>query len=84
MSWSDQHWWRQGLLLCLHLGWLGTVTWLQVLVMFICFCCRACKAVSFSTDGHKLFSGSDDTTVRCWDLATQECLLTLQGHEVGV
>lgn len=44
--------------------------------------CRPSKVVRFSSDGLKLFSGSDDTTVKCWDLATQDCLLTLRGHEV--
>ena len=30
--------------------------------------------------GERLASGSDDNTVRVWDLATGEAVLTLQGH----
>lgn len=44
--------------------------------------CRPSKTVRFSSDGLKLFSGSDDTTVKYWDISTGTCIATLQGHEV--
>jgi len=53
--------------------------------MCVCVCgcvCRSTKAVCFSCDGLRVFSGSDDTMLRCWDLSTQTCTLTLSGHQV--
>ena len=43
---------------------------------------RPVKTVCFSLDGLRLFSGSNDTTVRFWDVATEACIGTLGGHEV--
>lgn len=43
---------------------------------------RPAKAVQFSLDGLKLVSGSDDTSVRHWDLSTGTCIQVLRGHEV--
>jgi WD40 repeat protein len=31
-----------------------------------------------------LFSGSDDNTVRIWDISTTKCLEELQGHKNGI
>ena len=31
-----------------------------------------------------LYSGSDDATIRAWNLDTNECITTLQGHTRGV
>ena len=31
-------------------------------------------------DGSRLFSGSNDNTIKVWDVATGTCLQTLQGH----
>lgn len=45
-------------------------------------CFRAVKSVSFSLDGLHVLSGSDDTSVRNWDLATGMCVVTLRGHQV--
>jgi WD40 repeat protein len=35
-------------------------------------------SVSFSPDGTKVASGSDDDTVKLWDVTSGECLQTLQ------
>ena len=37
-------------------------------------------SAGFSPDGTNLVSVSDDKTVRVWDVATGECVQTLQGH----
>ena len=31
-------------------------------------------------DGRRVVSGSDDKTLKVWDVATGECVATLQGH----
>lgn len=36
--------------------------------------------VAYSLDGQMLFSGSDDGTIRQWDVASGECVNTLSGH----
>ncbi|KAF8978564.1 hypothetical protein BGZ46_006350, partial [Entomortierella lignicola] len=36
--------------------------------------------VSFSTTDRRLVSGSEDHTLRIWDIDTGECLFTLKGH----
>jgi WD40 repeat protein len=38
------------------------------------------RAVAMSADGRVALSGSDDKTVRAWDLAGGSCLRTLTGH----
>ncbi|KAG7110413.1 Vegetative incompatibility protein HET-E-1 like [Verticillium longisporum] len=37
-------------------------------------------SVSFTEDGHRLASASEDGTVKIWDVATGTCLQTLEGH----
>ena len=39
------------------------------------------NAVTWSLDGRRLASASDDRTVKIWDLVTGEEVLTLRGHE---
>ena len=42
------------------------------------------NAAAFSPDGATLASGSHDTTIRLWDLATQQEIATLTGHTSSV
>jgi WD40 repeat protein len=38
--------------------------------------------VSFSPDGTKVASGSNDNTVKLWDVASGKCLQTLKGKYI--
>ena len=40
--------------------------------------------MAFSPDGRRIVSGSDDETVKVWDAATGQEMLTLKGHTDGV
>lgn len=42
------------------------------------------NAVAISSNGQLLVSGSEDNTIKLWNLHTQECLATLEGHEAEV
>ena len=37
-----------------------------------------------SPDGRRVVSASNDKTLKVWDVATGECVATLQGHSSGV
>ena len=41
---------------------------------------RSVLCVAFSPDGTRLATGSDDQTVKLWDAATGEEVLTLRSH----
>ncbi|HIE09351.1 MAG TPA: WD40 repeat domain-containing protein [Armatimonadetes bacterium] len=38
-------------------------------------------SVSFSPDGRLLASGSEDWTVKIWEVKTKKCIATFEGHE---
>lgn len=40
--------------------------------------------VRFSADGRFALTGSDDGTIRAWDVRSGACLYVLQGHKEGV
>ena len=42
------------------------------------------NSVSFSSDGRYVASGSRDGTVKIWEIQTNKCLSTLQGHTSDV
>ena len=41
---------------------------------------RATKVVRWGVDGTRLYTGSDDRTVRCWDIATGDTVTKFSGH----
>jgi WD40 repeat protein len=41
-------------------------------------------AVAISPDGRRVISGSQDSTLRVWDLADDRCVATLKGHTASV
>ena len=41
-------------------------------------------SVAISPDGRRVVSGSDDNTLKVWDVATGECVATLKGHSDSV
>ncbi|MGB2885132.1 MAG: WD40 repeat domain-containing serine/threonine-protein kinase, partial [Dehalococcoidia bacterium] len=45
---------------------------------------RAVNSVAIAPDGRFAVSGSDDRSLRYWDLITGECIRTLKGHERAV
>jgi WD40 repeat protein len=38
-------------------------------------------ALAWSPDGNWLATGSDDCTIKLWNLATNECTQTITGHQ---
>ena len=43
-----------------------------------------CGVCRFLQMGRRLASGSDDKTVKLWDVTSGECLQTLEGHSWNV
>lgn len=41
-------------------------------------------AVSFTPDGHRIASGSEEKTVRVWDATSGACLSIILGHTSGI
>ena len=39
------------------------------------------RSVAFSHDGKLMASGSDEETIKLWDIDTRECVHTFEGHE---
>jgi WD40 repeat protein len=50
----------------------------------VCLNHRGISAVAFSPDGKRALSGSDDHTVRLWDVDDGRCLRVLKGHSSAV
>ena len=44
---------------------------------------EVCEFGGVSGDGKRVVSGSDDMTVRVWDVETGECLKVMEGHTKG-
>ena len=42
------------------------------------------KAVCLSTDGRYALSGSDDKSLKLWDVSNGKCLRTFQGHRYEI
>jgi len=42
------------------------------------------NSISFSPDGKKIVSSSNDESVKVWDVQTGDCLMTLNGHTYNV
>ena len=66
---------------CSYWG-VGLITCAVIHSRFPCLC-RPVKTVCFSLDGLSVISGSDDTSIRNWDLATGSCVSVMRGHEVS-
>ena len=45
---------------------------------------RGTLACGWSPDGQRILSGSQDDTLKVWDAASGQCLLTLSGHSSAV
>ena len=42
------------------------------------------RGVAIFPDGRRVVSGSNDDTLKVWDVATGKCVATLEGHSGGV
>jgi WD40 repeat protein len=45
---------------------------------------QRCTSVAFSSDGRRLVSGSDDSTIRLWNVQTGALLQVMTGHKTTV
>lgn len=41
------------------------------------------RTAAFSPDGRLVLSGSDDKTIKLWDVATHRCTHTFEDHSSG-
>jgi WD40 repeat protein len=49
--------------------------------MYVFCMCMQVRTCSWSPDGTKVVSCSNDNTVRVWDMNRGECINTLTGHD---
>ena len=47
---------------------------------FVMICLRHRSSVAVFPDGRRVVSASGDNTLKVWDVATGECVATLEGH----
>jgi small GTP-binding protein len=47
-------------------------------------CTASINVVALTVDGHRALSGSDDSTIRLWDVEKRTCIAVLEGHSDSV
>ena len=54
---------------------------LKYVCVCVCMCLCDGHSLSFQILGNKLFTGSADSMIRCWQCSSQECLQVYRGHK---